>query len=520
MPNRTLAQYLFLLVLVAPHHLEAASACKQPIAKVASAQGRVDVQGYGKPGWQGIHREDPLCPGDRLRTARWSRATLNLNSGAVLTVDQNTTMTFSMPAPQENAPSWFINLLDGTLFSRSRQPQRLDINTPFINAVHKGTEFMVTVSRQKAEISVFDGQVSGQNSAGKITIGKGQKGIAEAGKPPRVQALKITPEDAVQWMLYYPPIIDDTHAGVADSQLNPAFAAYRQGDSQLALARLEDIPASQQNPSYLTLKAALLLTVGRVDEAQPLIRQARQLEPNNSAAYALQAIIAVALNQHQAALDNANQAAAANPSSAAAKIAQSYAHQALFNIDQALKATHEATRLTPGNALAWARLSELQLSQGDHAAALESAHKAQALNPKLARTQTILGFADLAETETGAAKQAFQQALALDSSDPLARLGLGLAKIRQGDLEEGKAELETAVNLDPNNAVIRSYLGKAHYELRDKGYAGTEFEIAKAMDPKDPTPWFYDAILKQTTNRPVEALHDMQEAIRLNGNRG
>ncbi|MFH0340544.1 MAG: TonB-dependent receptor, partial [Chromatiales bacterium] len=38
-------------------------------------------------------------------------------------------------------------------------------------------------------------------------------------------------------------------------------------------------------------------------------------------------------------------------------------------------------------------------------------------------------------------------------------------------------------------------------------------------DPKDPTPWFYDAIAKQTTNRPVEALRDMQKAIELNDNR-
>ncbi|MGH8615371.1 MAG: hypothetical protein ACREYF_25965, partial [Gammaproteobacteria bacterium] len=37
--------------------------------------------------------------------------------------------------------------------------------------------------------------------------------------------------------------------------------------------------------------------------------------------------------------------------------------------------------------------------------------------------------------------------------------------------------------------------------------------------PKDPTPWFYDAIHKQTTNRPVEALHDLQKAIELNDNR-
>jgi tetratricopeptide (TPR) repeat protein len=519
MRNKTVAQFALISAFIAPQAIEAAPACQKPIAKVASAQGKVDVKTYGNLVWQSIHSKDSLCPGDALRTSRWSRATLNLVSGAVLTVDQNTTMSFSAPMPQESTDSWLISLLNGTLFSRSRQLQRLEINTPFINAVHKGTEFMVTVSNKQAEISVFDGQVSGENSTGKITINKGEKGIAEAGKPPRVQAIKVSPEDAVQWMLYYPPIIDGQQGKPADTNpnLSAALAAYRQGDINQALAKLDEIPASQQDAHYVTLKAALLLTVGRVDEAQPLIRQ---LPPDNGDALALQAIVAVAKNQQQAALDLATQAVAANPQSPTAKIAQSYAYQAQFKLDEALAATQEATKLNPDNALAWARLSELQLSQGDHDAALKSAQKAQTLNPKIARTQTILGFADLAQTDINAAKQAFEQALTLDSSDPLARLGLGLAKIRQGDLEEGKAELETAVNLDPNNAVTRSYLGKAYYELRNKDYAGKEFEIAKERDPKDPTPYFYDAILKQTTNRPVEALHDMQKAIELNDNRG
>jgi Flp pilus assembly protein TadD len=519
MRKKTVAQFALISVFIAPQTIEAAPTCQKPIAKVASAQGRVDVKIYGNLVWQSIHSKDSLCPGDALRTSKWSRATINLVSGAVLTVDQNTTMSFSAPIQQESAASWLINLLDGTIFSRSRQPQRLEINTPFINAVHKGTEFMVTVSSKQAEISVFDGQVTGENKSGKVMIEKGQKGIAEAGKPPRVQAIKVSPEDAVQWMLYYPPIIDGQQGKPANTNTNlsAALTAYRQGDTNQALAKLDGIPTSQQDTRYLTLKAALLLSVGRVDEAQPLIRL---LPPDNSDALALQAIVAVAKNQQQAALDLATQAVAANPQSPTAKIAQSYAYQSRFNIDEALKATQAATRLNPDNALAWARLSELQLSRGDHDAALKSAQKAQTLNPKIARTQTILGFADLAQTDINAAKQAFEQALTLDSSDPLARLGLGLAKIRQGGLEEGKAELETAVNLDPNNAVTRSYLGKAYYELRNKDYAGKEFEIAKERDPKDPTPYFYDAILKQTTNRPVEALHDMQKAIELNDNRG
>ncbi len=98
-------------------------------------------------------------------------------------------------------------------------------------------------------------------------------------------------------------------------------------------------------------------------------------------------------------------------------------------------------------------------------------------------------------------------------------MGLGLAKIREGDVDEGTKEIETTASLDPNNSLIRSYLGKAYFEQKRGGLASTEFEQAKLLDPKDPTPFFYGAIKKQTENRPVEALHDFQKAIELNDNR-
>ena len=43
--------------------------------------------------------------------------------------------------------------------------------------------------------------------------------------------------------------------------------------------------------------------------------------------------------------------------------------------------------------------------------------------------------------------------------------------------------------------------------------------MAKELDPNDPTPYFYDAIRKQTLNRPVEALRDLQKSVSLNDNR-
>jgi tetratricopeptide (TPR) repeat protein len=131
----------------------------------------------------------------------------------------------------------------------------------------------------------------------------------------------------------------------------------------------------------------------------------------------------------------------------------------------------------------------------------------------------VLGFAYLTKVNTTESMAAFEKAIELDQADPLARLGLGLAKIREGDLQGGGREIEIAASLDPNNSLVRSYLGKVYFEKKKTELDEREFAIAKELDPNDPTPWFYDAIAKQTTNRPVEALHNMQKAIELNDNR-
>jgi Tfp pilus assembly protein PilF len=131
----------------------------------------------------------------------------------------------------------------------------------------------------------------------------------------------------------------------------------------------------------------------------------------------------------------------------------------------------------------------------------------------------VLGFGHLLRVDTEEAKTAFEQAIMLDQADSLSRLGLGLAKIRESNFEDGRRDLEIAASLDPNNSIIRSYLGKAYYEEKRTELTDREYATAKELDPRDPTPYFYDAIQKQTTNRPVEALQDMEKAIELNENR-
>ena len=511
----------YFVILSFPYHLEAAPDCEQWIAKLVSEQGRVEKQRSNQSDWQQVKKNETFCQGDKIRTRKRSRVTLEFGNEALVTLEQRSTLIF--PIVDKGAFSWILELFQGAAFFRSRSPHQLKINTPFINAVHEGTEFMVAVNEQQTEISVFDGRVAAENQTGRVQINKGQVGITTKDQITQVQALTIHPKDAVQWALYYPPVVDYQRLAstLAVPGVQKAITHYQQGNVFQALQILDQIPKQQRDEHYITLKASLLLTVGNVEEALLEINQAEQhLETALSAGLAIKAVIAVSKNQIERASELALKATKTNPESTVAKIALSYVYQAQFKIDKALATTGQATQLTPENALAWARLAELQLSTGDRSGALESAQKAQSLNPQLGRTQTILGFANLARIDIEEAKTAFTTAIDLNSADPLARLGLGLAKIRKGAIKEGTRDLETAVSLDPDNAIMRSYLGKAYYELKNEGYAATEFAIAKDMDPNDPTPWFYDAILKQTTNRPIEALHDMQKAIELNDNRG
>ncbi len=67
--------------------------------------------------------------------------------------------------------------------------------------------------------------------------------------------------------------------------------------------------------------------------------------------------------------------------------------------------------------------------------------------------------------------------------------------------------------------LLRAYLGKAYFEEKRAPLDSEQFDIAKQLDPNDPTAYLYSGIAKQTENRPVEAVQDLEKSIELNDNR-
>ncbi|HSV21088.1 MAG TPA: FecR domain-containing protein [Casimicrobiaceae bacterium] len=498
--------------------------CKPVIARIVSVEGSVTV--YADSGaYAPAHLDEAVCERYVIEVGERSRAALQFANETTIRLDQRSRLVLSGFTPDTTAG---LALTRGALHVLTRTRQRFQVTTPFINANVNGTEFTVTISGNEATVALQEGLVcaSNPNGNGSARIDGATKTVATyadascasqeqqrvaamavsgtAGQPPTARGdIVVEPADHVKWALYYPAVFD-----YASAQSD--FAA---------LAQPENSPERLNDARVATRYAGLLLSVGRVDDAERFIARALAIDARNSDAHALRAVLAVVRNDKKTALDEGRLAVESGPSSPAAWVALSYAQQSAFEVEQAVTTMEAARSEVAPSALFLARLAELYMSVGEVDKAVRTAEEARALNPQLAKIQTVTGFAYLIRIDTNEAKQAFSHAIDLDPADPLPRLGLGLARIRAGDLAGGRAELEIAAVLDPANSLIRSYLGKAYYDEKRDALAATQFDLAKARDPADPTPLFYDAILQDSLNRPVTALRELQQSVDKNGNR-
>ena len=470
------------LVLTTAFIAAASHAAAQTIATLESSVGDVTVLRLGQP--QPAKAAMPLQLNDILVT-RQGRATVRFDAdGTVMRIGPESRVQID-----ENATERDIKLFFGRIWAHvirwKERPTRFSSGSTI--AAIRGTELSLAVASDgnETQLAVLEGRVEAKTDTGNpITLQGGQTATGAKGRAAAL-GTRVRPQDAVQWALYYPPVL---------------FAK----------------PGA---PETAGQRAAAQLAAGSVEAAVKELDAALAKNPNDSDALALKAAVAVAANRADEAASTAQKAIAANPKSAAAQVALSYAQQAKFDLEGARASLEQAVALDPKDALAWARLAEIRSSLGEADASLTAARKAAELEPSLSRAQTVLGFSHLARVDTAQATAAFRKAIELDASDPLPRLGLGLTQIREGALAEGTKELESALSLDPGQATVRSYLGKAYFEQKRVTLVDREFDLAKQADPKDPTPWLYDAINKQTTNRPVEALEANQQAVELNGNR-
>lgn len=496
-----------LLVLAAP--VRAEEPCAGPDGKPAPAVAHLvsmvgDVRISGRPVTPSGLPNGVICPGEAVMVGSDSRAAVYLiGADTPLRLDENTVSRFE-PPPEPG--SGIIDLVQGAIYFLSEVRRTLSIRTPYVNAGIEGTEVYMRVGQPgqptapEATMIVLEGKVAVTPGHARtadlvqshVTTGQrlevaaagGSTVAALPGDGSEYGPLRRVTVGEIAWTLFYPDVIVDADAG-AYPRIADAARLLAAGQRQAAERVLADVPAIGSEGG---LKSALL------------------------------AMIAVARKDAPEAARLAEAATALAPNAAAAALALSYARQLGGDLDGAVAAAERAASLAPDAALVQARLSELYLMRGDVAAARRAAEEA-ARRGDTPLTDIVRGYADLATYRAAEAEAAFRRALERQSQDPAALLGLGLALIKRGDVAAGTVQLQNAVAADPSSSLLRSYLGKAFFTERNDASAGKQYAIAKELDPNDPTPWFYDAILKQLSNQPVQALRELERSMALNDNR-
>src|SRR3569623_2469160 len=80
------------------------SRCAEPIATLASLEGRADITGKDADGWRPVTANEAFCPGARLRVGAASRAAVLLATHTEMRLDALTTVSFTGP-PQAHKQS-------------------------------------------------------------------------------------------------------------------------------------------------------------------------------------------------------------------------------------------------------------------------------------------------------------------------------------------------------------------------------------------------------------------------------
>ena len=478
-----------------------------PSTRLLAIEGRVEVAASGSAAWNPGNTNEVLNIGDRLRTGSRSRATIQLSDRSILRINELTTIEIRQPQ-STGANAGFEMKSGASYFFNRERPGAVEFKTPLASGAIRGTEFHLIVAENgRTEVALFDGLVDLQNEFGTANLSSGEQATIDIGQPPRKTAM-IEASSIIQWVLYYPAVIDLDEIALSESEkasLSDSIAAYRAGDLPAAQTSYPDnrLPISDSEKIY---RAATLLAIGQVTQAT------QQLQNVTSP-------LVTAIRQMVSTVQGHAESRGNSLTLASEWMAESYALQAQSKLEEALSAARQAAARSPGFAFAWARLAELEFSFGNTDNAQRALDKSLELAPRHAQAHALRGFALAGKSKLAAAEESFTRAIALDPALANAWLGRGLVRIRRGQGEEGRQDLQVAATLEPRRSMLRSYLGKAWSHTRETALAGKELRLAKKLDANDPTPWLYSAILAEQQNKVNEAIRDLEHSEELNDNR-
>ncbi|MDO8283828.1 MAG: tetratricopeptide repeat protein [Rhodoferax sp.] len=485
-------------------------------AQIVALAGQGQTRAPGMEPWSSATLAQQLGAGADMRTLALSSAALLLADRTQIRMSSNAQLRLC----ESQASRTLLELAAGRLWARTKKtPAALQLQTPAALAVVRGTDWDVEVDAVgRTTLTVLSGQVDLSNAYGSVQLGPAEQGYAEPGKAP-VKRLLVSPRERVQWVAAYPG--DDTRwaefqrADIA-APLATVRADLRAGQWTEARARLLAMAANGEGGAVVDLVLAdLEVFEGQLDAAQARLRNAwtRTQDPRTAAR---RADLLMALDRGAEARTWLDTSRAAAPTAVELLLADGDWQRLQGHGDAALALYREALARAEGDAqraaAQWALGRALQ-ERGDLRAARVALAQAVALapdNPSYRGEQATAATEalQLAEARTG-----FDAALARTGDDYVSLAGAGLLALKQGDAEAARTHLLKALVIEPRYARAQVWLAVAEYTLGERGAALDSLDRARLADPNDPLPWQIEAMLRNDSGDPTQAIAAAREAL-------
>lgn len=279
-----------------------------------------------------------------------------------------------------------------------------------------------------------------------------------------------------------------------------AYLLQREGRFEEAVALYGRAHSIEETPAVLVHLAEVLLELGRLDDAETVLRRVLAGAPESPSARALLGQIALSRDEHALAVEYLESALEAVPQATRLHYPLALAYRGLGEMEKAQE--HLARRgevgVRPPDPLV-EELEELKTGErvhvlrgrtafhfGDFEAAAREFRQAVAAEPESVPARVNLGSALGQLGDRIGAIHQFRRVLELAPDNVAAHYNLGVLLGLEGDAEEAVAHLERAAELQPGDGEVQRELAKALVRTGRFEEALEAFTRASGLLPYDP----------------------------------
>ncbi len=301
--------------------------------------------------------------------------------------------------------------------------------------------------------------------------------------------------------------------------INQAFHFHSQGNiSEAAKYYQYFINQGFNDPRVFSNYGTILIGIGKLKEAEILIRTAIKLKPNYAEAHSNLGTILIGLGQLQEAETSTRKAIELNPNYGDAHLNLGTILKDFGKLKEAEISTRKAIELTNESAKAHYNLGTILIGLGQLKEAEISTRRAIEINPDFAMAHCSLGsiFIDLGQLKE--AEISTRKSIELKPDYAIAHSNLGNILSNLGKLKEASLSTRKAIELKPDFAMAHLNLGSI---LKDLGkLQEAEVYTRKAIEIKPDYTEAYSNLgnILRLLSKYNDAIDSYRKAIKLDSN--